>query len=127
MITPAGASNSRVVGAKKIVFGTANGRTSVRQAARIDSKILRGKAYPYQLGDMPGVLSRGLRVIEIGYSFVWISGTVPILMAPDGVRIELEVEGNVPVLRAGDDAQHTTVCLAIPRPIMALEDVGADD
>jgi hypothetical protein len=120
LITPAGASKCRVAEAQKIIFGTANRRTSARQAARIDGKIFQGKAYPYLLSDTPWVLSLGLRVMEIGYSFVWISGSIPTLIAPDVVRVELEAQGNVPIQRIGDGAQYTTVWPTNPRPIVAL-------
>jgi hypothetical protein len=53
--------------------------------------------------------------MEMGYSFVWIANTPPWLVSPDGRRIDMEVHGNIPFLRVGDQAEETMVAKSVPR------------
>ncbi len=64
--------------------------------------------------------------MELGYSFVWIRNSMPMLIAPDGARIELDVQGNVPILRVGGADPLPMVCAAVPRPIPASDDCDGD-
>ncbi len=122
LCTLAGVINNVVVEAKRINVGTAYGKTSAKQAAIIDSHILRGRATPYLLNDTPWVLSLGLGIMVMGYSFVWIAGSLRIFIAPDGSTIESEVHGNTPEFRIGREDQYSMVYKVIPRPLQAIDD-----
>ena len=98
---------------RRIVFSTANGRISTDRALNLISKLLRGAATPYILPETPWVLSIGKRVMEMGYSFIWVTKTAPWLISPDGHRIDLEVHGNIPFLRVGDGASEAMVARAV--------------
>ena len=87
---------------RRIVFSAANGIISTDSALNLLSDILRGPATPYILPETPWVLSTEKRVMQMGYSFVWIAKTPPWLISPDGHRIDLEVHGNIPFLRVGN-------------------------
>ena len=102
LTTPSGAENCDMQKVRKIVFSTANGRISTERAVNLISNILRGPATPPVLPETPWVLSIGKRVMQMGYSVVWIAKTNPWLIAPDGHRIDLEVHGNIPFLRVGN-------------------------
>ncbi len=75
--TPNGAVNCDMQKVRKIVFSTAHGRISTERAVYLISNILRGPATPYVLPETPWVLSIGKRVMQMGYSFVWIAKTNP--------------------------------------------------
>jgi len=60
-------------------------------------------------------LSIGKRVMEMGYSFVWVAKAAPWLMSPDGHRIDLEVHGNIPFLRVGEGDTEAMVAQSISR------------
>ena len=115
LTTPAGAEGYTLEKIRKIIFSTANGRISTNTAISVLSTILRGPADPYVLPETPWVLSIGRRVMEMGYSFVWIANTPPWLVSPDGHRIDLEVHGNIPFLRVGDQAEQAMVAKSVPR------------
>ena len=77
LTTPAGAGDNEMQKVRRIVFSTANGRISTDRALNLISKVLRGAATPYILPETPWVLSIGKRVMEMGYSFVWVAKTAP--------------------------------------------------
>ena len=83
LTTPSGAENCDMQKVRKIVFSTANGRISTERAVHLISNILRGLATPFVLPDTPWGLSVGKRVMQMGYSFVWVAKTTPWLIAPD--------------------------------------------
>ena len=95
---PSGAEGYDMQKVRRIVFSTANGRISTDHAMNLISTLLRGPATPYVLPDTPWVLFIGKRVMQMGYSFVWIAKTQPWLIAPDGHRIKPDVHGNIPFL-----------------------------
>ena len=55
----------------------------------------------YVLDDTPSVLSVGKRCMKQGYGFVWPPGDNPFMINPDGKRISLFVNGDIPYVRAG--------------------------
>ncbi|CAE7336630.1 unnamed protein product [Symbiodinium sp. KB8] len=55
----------------------------------------------YVLDDTPSVLSLGKRCMKQGYGFVWPPGDNPFMINPDGKRISLFVNGDIPYVRAG--------------------------
>jgi hypothetical protein len=81
----------------------------------VESSILKGPASPYVLPETPWVQSIGRRVMQMGYSFVWIANTPPWLVSPDGCRSDLELHGNIPSLRIGDATEEAMVAKAVPR------------
>ena len=112
---PSGAEGFATQNVRRIIFSTANGRISTDSAMAVESSILKGPASPYVLPKTPWVLSIGRRVMQMGYSFVWIANTPPWLVSPDGCRIDLEVHGNIPFLRIGDAIEEAMVAKAGPR------------
>ena len=127
LTTPAGADGYNLEKIRKIVFSTANGRISTNTAISVLSTLLRGPADPYVLPETPWVLSIGRRVMEMGYSFVWIAKTTPWLVAPDGHRIDLEVHGNIPFLRVGNHAEQAMVAKSVPRITPVQVDTEEND
>ena len=115
LTTPSGVGDNDVQKVRKIVFKTANGRISTDRALNLVSSLLRGPATPYILPETPWVLSIGKRVMEMGYSFVWVAKTAPWLISPDGHRIDLEVHGNIPFLRVGEGDTEAMVAQSISR------------
>ena len=97
---------------------------STNTAISVMSNILRGPADPYVLPETPWVLSIGRRVMEMGYTFVWIAGAAPWLVSPCGRRLDLEVHGNIPFLPVGEAAEEAMEAKAVPRvtPVQADED-----
>ena len=115
LTTPNGADGFPLKKTRRIVFRTANERISTESAISVRSNILKGPASPYVLLETPWVLSIGRRVMEMGYSFIWIANTSPWLVSPDGDRIDLDVHGNIPFLRIGDASEEAMVAKAVPR------------
>ena len=127
LTTPSGAGDNDMQKVRRIVFSTANGRISTDRALNLVSKALRGAAAPYILPETPWVLSIGKRVMEMGYSFIWVAKTSPWLIAPDGHRIDLEVHGNIPFLRIGDGASEAMVAQAVSQLLpVHVDDSDAD-
>ena len=57
------------------------------------------------LDDTPSVLSLGKRCMKQGYGFVWPPGENPFMINPDGKRISLFVNGDIPYVRAEQEAR----------------------
>ena len=60
------------------------------------------------LKDSPAVVSMGRLIEDHGFSFHWMHGSTPVLIFPDGERLELPCHGHVPYLPPGvvDSALH---------------------
>ena len=56
---------------------------------------------PWVLNNAPAVLSIGQRCMELGYTFVWPSGSVPCFILPSGEFLDLEVRDNIPYVSKG--------------------------
>ncbi len=80
---------------------TAIGRIESRNVVPVFCKELDQGVKPYLLRDTPAVLSVGKRCMEQGFTFHWEAGRDPIMINPDGLVVELEVERNIPYVRAG--------------------------
>ncbi len=93
----------------RIMFSTANGRIESRNVVPFYCEELAQSVQPFLLHDSPPVLSVGKRCMEQGFTFHWQAGMNPIMTNPQGDVVELEVERNIPYLRAGSEFSH-------PRP-----------
>ena len=56
---------------------------------------------PYILENTPDVISVGMRCMRYGFTFVWPSGSPPYFILPDGRRVHLSVDGDIPYLALG--------------------------
>ncbi len=93
----------------RIMFSTANGRIESRNVVPLYCSELAQLVHPYLLHDTPPVLSIGKRCMEQGFTFHWDPGRNPVMTNPEGMVVELEVEKNIPYLRAGSEFSN-------PRP-----------
>ena len=97
------------------MFSTANGRIESRNVVPFYCNELVQLVHPYLFHDTPAVLSVGKRCMEQGFTFHWEAGRNPIMTNPEGLVVELEVEKNIPYLRAGVStlnlAQHLSTSL----------------
>ena len=75
-------------------------------AFQCESNPEASEADPYVMGpECPPVLSVGLRCMNRGFSFIWLSGMNPCLVTPDLEIIPLDVVGDIPYLLR--DGLHT--------------------
>ena len=89
-----------------------------KRALAIKSAILQGDAQHYVRPSTPWVISVGNRVMEMGYSFVWLAKSNPYLLSPSGTRIELQVHGHTPYLQVGHPSLRATAAiLTLPKPV----------
>ena len=135
LITPDVADDYQELPVDRVTFHTAGGRVLTNRALTIKSTILQGEAQPYVLPSTPWVLSVGRRVMEMGYSFVWLANSNPYLLSPSGARIDLQVHGHIPYLQVGHPSMRAMAAiLALPRPVYpskfksaAARTAGEDD
>ena len=71
----------------------------------------------------PSIISVGKRCIDMGYSFAWNAGCMPILTCPSGRAVTLDVINNVPYLPHGD-TQFVSPTLDDGEPIPAMQAPG---
>ena len=83
---------------RRIKFNTANGNTTSESAIKFNIEALSECVLVRILESTPGVLSKGMRCIRLGYSFHWISGKDPMFIRPDNVPVKLKVIGDIPCL-----------------------------
>ena len=88
---------------KAVPLYTANGWTRVTERCSIQNPTLFQEITPLVMDASPPVLTVGRRCMEQGYAFHWTPGVPPVLVRPDGVRIQLEVENYVPYLADVED------------------------
>jgi hypothetical protein len=99
---------------------TANGFSSVDKEIALEVTLLGEKIKPYVVQSSPAVLSIGWRCLELGYSFYWQAGKMPMLVCPDGETIELDVIDYVPYMRS-----KAYSCAARPEGIFSPERVAS--
>ena len=99
-----------------ISFQTANGVTDTDLVSNFQAESFKEPINAYVLGDTPSVLSIGKRCMNQKYGFVWPPGREPFMIDPEGKRISLFVNGDIPYVRVGsskslahDDAEATAV------------------
>ena len=103
-----------------ISFLTANGVTDTDLVSNFQTESFKEPINANMLDDTPSVLSIGKRGMNHDYGFVWPPGREPFMMDPEGKRISLFVNGDIPYVRAGsskslahDDAEATAVLKAL--------------
>ena len=114
---------------KGLTFSTANGKTTTNESLRCYCEQLEGPVEPFVLSQTPHVMSIGKRVVEQKYSFIWCTGSTPLLITPSGSQIPLVVNGNVPYMAVGEadfmaapvvDDMTPPMCQAAPAKAQAL-------
>ena len=80
-----------------ILLHTAKGECKPNGSIVMDVGPLNATSSALVLGNIPNVLSDGLRCMEYGYSFHWPCGHSPYLVTPDGFQLDCIVENNVPI------------------------------
>ena len=95
-------------------FNTANKSVNATKCLPIQVSALETsyegteESEPYVMPHCPAVLSVGLRVMNQGFSYIWLAGKTPALVTPDLRIIPLDVLGDIPYLKA--DGLHTEYC-----------------
>ena len=89
-----------LVSEEAISFQTANGVTNTDLISNFQTESFTEPINAHVLDDTPSVLSVGKRCMKQGYGFVWPPGDHPFMINPDGKRISLFVNGDIPYLRA---------------------------
>ena len=99
-----------------ISFQTANGVTDTDLVSNFQAESFKEPINAYVLRDTPSVLSIGKRCMNQNYGFVWPPGREPFMIDPEGKRISLFVNGDIPCVRVGsskslahDDVEATAV------------------
>ena len=90
-----------LVSEEAISFQTASGVTNTDLISNFQTESFTEPINAYVLDDTPSVLSVGKRCMKQGYGFVWPPGENPFMINPDGKRISLFVNGDIPYVRAG--------------------------
>ncbi|CAE7949677.1 unnamed protein product [Symbiodinium sp. KB8] len=90
-----------LVSEEAISFQTANGVTTTDLISNFQTESFTEPINAYVLDDTPSVLSVGKRCMKQGYGFVWPPGENPFMINPEGKRISLFVNGDIPYVRAG--------------------------
>ena len=89
---------------KPVQFATANGTTDATEVLELFIDEFNQEIEPYILESTPDVISVGMRCMKYGFSFIWPSGAPPYFVLPDGRRVYLSVEGDIPYLAPGTKA-----------------------
>ena len=99
-----------------ISFQTANGVKDTDLVSNFQAESFKEPINAYVLSDTPSVLSIGKRCMNQNYGLVWPPGREPFMIDPEGKRISLFVNGDIPYVRVGsskslahDDAEATAV------------------
>ena len=80
---------------------TANGVTDTDLVSNFQAESFKEPINAYVLGDTSFVLSIGKRCMNQNYGFVWPPGREPFMIDPEGKRISLFVNGDIPYVRVG--------------------------
>ena len=83
-----------------IPIQTANGEVDLSEKCEIFVRDLKVKVWAYILPDTVAVLSLGLLVEELGYSYIWNPGKCPILRKGN-LTVRCHPMNNVPVIYPG--------------------------
>ena len=89
---------------KPVQFATANGTTDAKEVLELFIDEFNHEIEPFILENTPDVISVGMRCMKYGLSFIWPSGLSPYFVLPDGRRVYLSVEGDIPYLAPGTKA-----------------------
>ena len=85
-------------------------------------------AQPYIHESSPAVLSLGVKCLDQGSSFHWESGKAPTMVRPDGVLIQLKVDGHVPYMDSSCEAEPSFSAAAASKPAPEpVHDEGLDE
>jgi hypothetical protein len=85
-------------------LNAANGLTSIHQEMTICIPQLDEFAEILCCESTPSVISIGKRCLEMGYAFYWPPySESPFFVKPDGTRVVVTVENNIPYLTGGND------------------------
>ncbi len=90
-----------------ITFSTSAGLVDKRNI-RARHTLMGGNLAAWELEDTPWALSIGTRCMQMGFSFIRVAKSVPIMIGPDGSRIEFSVHDNIPYFKVGQSA-HLSV------------------
>ena len=105
---------------EQVTLYTANGPIDVDKKVQLKIGKL-GHADVLLLDETPAVFSIGKRVMNEGYSFVWKNNRQPYLIDSKGIKIPLEVEGDIPYLI--DDSKPSYAC---PVPAESAEEAPSE-
>ena len=105
---------------EQITLYTANGPIDVDKKVQLKIGKL-GQADVLLLEETPAVFSIGKRVMNEGFSFIWKNNHQPYLINSKGVKIPLEVEGDIPYLI--DDSRPSYAC---PVPAESAEEAPSE-
>ena len=93
-----------------------NGVTDTDLVSNFQTESFKEPINAYVLDDTPSVLSVGKGCMNRNYGFVWPPGREPFMIDPEGKRISLFVNGDIPYVRVGsskslayEDAEATAV------------------
>ena len=102
-----------------ITLNTAGGPSRALGTVRIACDMFpEGHFKSIVMPETPGVLSVGALCQDHGFSFFWKAGKTPYLLLPNGVRMDLTVNGKIPYLQVGKDGAPSLVDDAAPaRPV----------
>ena len=84
-----------------ISLQTANGVTNTDLISIFQTESFTEPINAYILDETPSGLSVGKRCMKQGYGFVWPPGHDPVMINPEGKKISLFVNGDIPHVRAG--------------------------
>ena len=79
-------------------FTTANGLVDAAQQVKMQIPHMPEETNPFVMPESPALLSVGRRCMLEGYSFIWKAGEAPFLVRPDGMIVDLQVEGLIPYI-----------------------------
>ena len=105
-------------------MSTAAGPCSAERVLPVYSETLDKFLRPYVLDDCPPVISVGQRVENDGFSFQWHHGSPPVLISPEGKRIELTVQNHVPYLL--EETRIDAAYAAHLEPVLATSQHAAE-
>ena len=105
-----------------ITLNTAGGPSKALGTVRVACDQLPGGSFEsVVMKETPGVLSVGKFCTDHGCSFYWRAGKTPYLLLPNGMRLDLTVEGKIPYLYLGKHGGPSLVDDAAPAPPARFE------
>ena len=69
-------------------------------------KLMGGSFESIIVPDTPSAILVGELCVDHGYSFDWYTGKTPYPLLPNGMRLDLTIEGNTPYLTMGAAKGH---------------------
>eukprot|EP00959_Pyramimonas_sp_CCMP1952_P178541 3732044-Pyramimonas_sp.AAC.1 len=104
-----------------ITLNAAGGLSSALGTVRVAcDRLLSGKFDAIVLPETPSVISVGELCVDHGHSFYWQSGNMPYLLLPNGMRVDLTVDDNIPYLNIGGGEALGLVDEAAPAYLLGL-------